>query len=85
MWDGRERPSHRISGMQVVVVDVAETALSIARQKAAGRGVDAEFVFADALHLDGLGRTFQTVLDSGCFTRSTTRMSDVRMQTTWRP
>jgi len=46
---------------------VAETALSIARAKAAGRGIDAEFVVADALHLDRLGRVFETVLDCGLF------------------
>jgi len=46
---------------------VAETALSIARSKAAGRGIDAEFVVADALHLDRLDRAFETVLDCGLF------------------
>src|ERR1700727_1288180 len=41
-------------GLPVLGVDVAETALSIAREKAAGRGIDADFVVADALHLDRL-------------------------------
>jgi SAM-dependent methyltransferase len=54
-------------GLRVVGVDVAETALSIAREKAAGRGIDADFVIADALRLDGLGRVFETVLDCGLF------------------
>jgi ubiquinone/menaquinone biosynthesis C-methylase UbiE len=54
-------------GLRVLGVDVAETALSIAREKAAARGIDAEFVFADALHLDRLGRVFETVLDCGLF------------------
>jgi 2-polyprenyl-3-methyl-5-hydroxy-6-metoxy-1,4-benzoquinol methylase len=45
-------------GLRVLGVDVAETALSIARAKAAERGIDAEFVLADALHLDRLGRAF---------------------------
>jgi SAM-dependent methyltransferase len=54
-------------GLQVLGVDVAETALSIAREKAAARGVDAEFLVADALHLDRLGRVFETVLDCGLF------------------
>lgn len=54
-------------GLHVVGVDVAETALSIARGKAADRGMDAEFVVADALHLDRLGRVFETVLDCGLF------------------
>jgi SAM-dependent methyltransferase len=54
-------------GLRVLGVDVAETALSIAREKVAGRGVDADFLVADALHLSGLGRLFDTVLDSGLF------------------
>jgi SAM-dependent methyltransferase len=54
-------------GLDVLGVDVAETALSIARRKAAGRGIDAEFVVADALHLDRLDRVFETVLDCGLF------------------
>lgn len=54
-------------GLHVLGVDVAETALSIAREKAASRGMDADFVVADALHLDRLGRVFETVLDCGLF------------------
>jgi len=54
-------------GLHVVGVDVAETALSMAREKAADRGLDADFVAADALHLDRLGRVFDTVLDCGLF------------------
>jgi SAM-dependent methyltransferase len=54
-------------GLHVLGVDVAETALSIAREKAVGRGIDAEFVVADALHLDRFGREFETVLDCGLF------------------
>jgi SAM-dependent methyltransferase len=54
-------------GLHVLGVDVAETALSIARAKAAGRGIDVDFAVADALHLDRLGRVFDTVLDSGLF------------------
>ena len=54
-------------GLHVLGVDVAETALSIAREKAAARGIDAEFVVADAFHLHGLGRVFETVLDCGLF------------------
>jgi ubiquinone/menaquinone biosynthesis C-methylase UbiE len=52
-------------GLRALGVDVAETALSIARKKAADRGIDAEFVVADALHLDRLRRVFDTVLDCG--------------------
>jgi SAM-dependent methyltransferase len=54
-------------GVHVLGVDVAETALSIAREKAAGRGIGVDFVVADALHLDRLGRVFETVLDCGLF------------------
>jgi len=54
-------------GLHVLGVDVAATALSIAREKAADRGIDADFVVADALHLDRLGRVFETVLDCGLF------------------
>ncbi len=55
-------------GLHVVGFDVAETAVAIAREKAAARGVDADFVVADAFHLDRLGpRRFETVLDCGLF------------------
>ncbi|MBV9195044.1 MAG: class I SAM-dependent methyltransferase [Solirubrobacterales bacterium] len=54
-------------GLRVLGVDVAETALSIAREKAAARGIDADFVVADALCLDRLGRAFETVIDCGLF------------------
>jgi SAM-dependent methyltransferase len=54
-------------GLEVLGVDVAETALAIARQKAADRRIKIEFVAADAFHLERLGRTFQTVLDCGLF------------------
>jgi SAM-dependent methyltransferase len=54
-------------GLTVLGVDVAETALSMAREKASQRGVEIEFAVADALHLDCLGRTFDTVLDSALF------------------
>lgn len=54
-------------GLSVLGVDVAETALAIAREKANERGIAVEFASADAFHLDRLGRTFQTVLDCGLF------------------
>jgi SAM-dependent methyltransferase len=54
-------------GLPVLGVDVAETALAIARAKAADRGIEAEFATADGLHLERLGRTFETVLDCGLF------------------
>jgi SAM-dependent methyltransferase len=54
-------------GLQVLGVDVAETALALARERAAERGIGAEFALADAFHLERLGRRFQTVLDCGLF------------------
>jgi SAM-dependent methyltransferase len=54
-------------GLPVLGVDVAETALAIARAKAAERGIGADFATADALQLQRLGRRFETVLDSGLF------------------
>jgi SAM-dependent methyltransferase len=53
--------------LSVLGVDVAETALAIAREKAADRGIAIEFAAADAFELDQLGRTFHTVLDCGLF------------------
>lgn len=54
-------------GVPVLGFDVAETALAMAREKAAKRGIEAEFVAADALHLGRLRRRFATVLDCGLF------------------
>src|SRR3954466_8486214 len=49
-------------GLPVVGVDVAETAIAMARAKAGERRLAAEFVVADALTLESLGRRFATVL-----------------------
>ena len=60
-------------GLPVLGVDVAETALAMARKKAkagannSARSIEVEFVAADAFHLEPLGRIFQTVLDCGLF------------------
>lgn len=54
-------------GLEVVGVDVADTALEMARKKAIDRGIRAEFASADALDLARLGRMFQTVLDCALF------------------
>jgi len=54
-------------GLPVLGVDVAETALALAREKAVERGIEAEFALADALQLERLGRTFETVLDCALF------------------
>lgn len=55
------------SGVRVIGFDVAPMAVSIARERAARRCIDVEFVEADALRLAGLGRTFDTVVDCGLF------------------
>ena len=54
-------------GFAILGVDVAETALAMARAKAHQRGIDVEFTAADAFQLERLGRTFQTALDCGLF------------------
>jgi SAM-dependent methyltransferase len=54
-------------GFSVLGVDVAETALAIAQEKAAKRGIQVEFVATDVFQLERLGRLFQTVLDCGLF------------------
>jgi len=54
-------------GLPVLGVDVAETALAIARAKARDRGIEVEFAAADAFALERLGRRFSTVLDCGLF------------------
>jgi SAM-dependent methyltransferase len=54
-------------GLPVLGVDVAVTALAIARAKAADRGIEVEFAEADAFQLERLGRRFETVLDCGLF------------------
>ncbi|HUA94690.1 MAG TPA: class I SAM-dependent methyltransferase [Acidimicrobiales bacterium] len=54
-------------GLAVFGIDVADTALAMARAKAAERGVPVEFAWADALDLGRLGRRFRSVLDCGLF------------------
>ena len=54
-------------GLPVLGIDVAETALAIARAKADDRGINVEFAVADALQLERLGRKFATVMDCGLF------------------
>jgi len=54
-------------GLSVLGVDVAGTAIELARAKAEERGVAVEFAVADALALERLGRRFDTVLDCGLF------------------
>jgi SAM-dependent methyltransferase len=54
-------------GLSVLGVDVAETALAIAREKSRARGIKIEFAAVDAFMLECLGRKFDTVLDCGLF------------------
>jgi SAM-dependent methyltransferase len=54
-------------GLSVLGVDVAETALAIAREKARAREIKVEFAAADAFRLECLRRKFDTVLDCGLF------------------
>jgi SAM-dependent methyltransferase len=54
-------------GLSVLGVDVAVTALAIARGKADERGIEVEFAAADAFQLERFGRRFETVLDCGLF------------------
>jgi cyclopropane fatty-acyl-phospholipid synthase-like methyltransferase len=48
-------------------VDVSSRAIELARHKAAERGVQASFEVLDALVLAALGKTFDTIVDSGLF------------------
>jgi len=54
-------------GLPVLGIDVAETALAIAREKSKARGIEVEFATADAFHLRDLQRMFENVLDCGLF------------------
>lgn len=54
-------------GHRVLGVDSSPLAIRRARAKASQRGSKAEFVVADALHLDRLGRLFDVAIDSGLF------------------
>lgn len=54
-------------GLPALGVDVADTALVMALRKWKERPGPAEFALADALHLERLDRTFDTVLDCGLF------------------
>ncbi|MBB1152002.1 MULTISPECIES: class I SAM-dependent methyltransferase [Amycolatopsis] len=55
------------AGLSIVGIDVAETAVAQAKQKARDRGIAAEFAIGDAFRLSALDRTFDTVLDCGLF------------------
>jgi cyclopropane fatty-acyl-phospholipid synthase-like methyltransferase len=54
-------------GHDVVAIDAAPRAIDRARAKARDRGASPDLRVADALHVDELGRTFDTALDVGLF------------------
>jgi SAM-dependent methyltransferase len=54
-------------GLDATGVDLATNALRAAEQKARDRGLAVRFIHHDARRLDGLGETFDTVLDCGLF------------------
>jgi len=54
-------------GADATGVDIAARAIAAARAKAAERGLSAEFLISDAMHLDRLRAPFDVVLDSGVF------------------
>jgi SAM-dependent methyltransferase len=54
-------------GYRVLGVDSAPLAIEKAKAKASQRGSEAEFLLADALHLDRLRRQFDAAIDSGLF------------------
>ena len=54
-------------GHDVLGIDIAPRAIEMAREKSELRGVAARFQVLDALALDTLGETFETVIDSAVF------------------
>lgn len=54
-------------GYEAWGIDGAAAAIEKAKAKAAQRGLKANFLVADALDLQRLGRTFDTVIDTGLF------------------
>jgi 2-polyprenyl-3-methyl-5-hydroxy-6-metoxy-1,4-benzoquinol methylase len=56
-----------LHGAHALGIDVSPRAIEIARRKAAERGIATRFQVLDAHHLDTLGESFDTVVDSGLF------------------
>src|SRR3984957_3284672 len=54
-------------GARALGIDVSVRAIEAARRKAAERDVETRFEVLDALQLDTLGETFDTIVDSGLF------------------
>ncbi|QZP38210.1 class I SAM-dependent methyltransferase [Halobaculum magnesiiphilum] len=75
-------------GHEVVGVDVAPTAIRQAREKARWRRVRAHFLVWDALRLDALGVTADTVVDSAmlhCLGPAERRLATEAIRRTLRP
>jgi SAM-dependent methyltransferase len=54
-------------GLEVLGIDISPRAIELSIEKAARRGLEAEFAVGDVLKLDRLGRRFATVIDSAVF------------------
>ena len=54
-------------GLDVLGIDISPRAIELAIEKAARRGIEAEFQVGDVLELDRLGRRFASVIDSAVF------------------
>jgi ubiquinone/menaquinone biosynthesis C-methylase UbiE len=54
------------AGIDATGIDIAPTAIRLAEEKAAARGLQATFVAGDALAMD-FGAPFASALDCGCF------------------
>ena len=55
------------AGCEAVGIDIAASAIRLARAKANERGVSARFIVGDARNLASLGELFDVVLDCGLF------------------
>jgi SAM-dependent methyltransferase len=55
------------AGCEAVGIDIASSAIRLARAKASERGVSARFIVGDARNLASLGEQFDVVLDCGLF------------------
>lgn len=54
-------------GLDATGVDVSDSAIEVAKEKARERGLTAKFFVHDALRLNELGEQFDTVIDCGLF------------------
>jgi SAM-dependent methyltransferase len=55
------------AGCEAVGIDIASSAISLARAKASKRGTSARFIVGDARNLASFGQQFDVVLDCGLF------------------